>query len=529
MLNKKKIFKMKYMKKVNQILLYIVLSMVIVSCDKTLDLTPITEQNETQFYKTEADAFQALVAVYDVLQWSAPKGQNVPFEVVSEQLGDCCYGGGGNANDVPFIVKMSKWQSDVNDPSFEALWYKYYSGIYRANLFLEKVTAIPFESADKKARFIAEAKFLRANYYFDLVRLFGHVPLILHTLAPSEYSTQMQADPSEVYAQIKTDLTDAITALPKRGDIPVAESGRISKPAAQALLTRVWMYYTGAYQKTDLDGMTKTDIIKVIEDVVQNSGASLLPKFADLFNVANKNSAESIFEIQYTNKSTWGDWGYREGTEGNQAVILWGIRDPGASSPYAPGWSFAPVRLSMWSEYSGGDTRRGATLLNPALEMVSYSPGYQNTGIFNKKYTPLKANNPPDGSRELNYPNNYISIRFADVLLMAAELELESNPTNAQTYYSLVAKRARGNTYVVPTVTKDLLMKERLLELALEGHRYWDLRRQGLDVAKAAIEKENATVGDDFKKTFDLKYEGLLPIPQYELTLCKQLKQNKGY
>jgi hypothetical protein len=142
---------------------------------------------------------------------------------------------------------------------------------------------------------------------------------------------------------------------------------------------------------------------------------------------------------------------------------------------------------------------------------------------------PLKANNPPDGSRELNYPNNYACIRYADVLLMAAELELESNPVNAQTYFSLVAKRARGNTYVVPTITKDLLMKERLLELALEGHRYWDLRRQGLDVAKAAIEKENATVGDDFKKTFDLKYEGLLPLPQYELTQCKQLSQNNGY
>lgn len=517
------------MKKFNQIVFYIALSLLFVSCNDELDLGPITQQTETQFYKTETDAFQALVAVYDVLQWSAPQSQNCPFEIVSEQLGDCCYGGGGNANDVPNVVKMSRWQNDANDPSVKALWYKYYRGIGRANIFLEKIPAISFESADKKARFIAEAKFLRANYYFDLVRLFGRVPLVLHTMAPSEYYDQQQVVPSVIYAQIKTDLTDAITALPKRSDIPVAEAGRISKSAAQALLTRVWLYYTGAYQKTDLAGMTKTEIIAVVEDVVKNSGASLLPVYADLFKVSNKNNAESVFEIQYSNKSTWGDWGYREGTEGNQAVILWGIREPGASSVYAPGWSFAPVRLSMWSEYSGGDTRRGVTLLNPALEMASYTPGYQNTGIFNKKFTPLKANNPPDGSRELNYPNNYPCIRFADVLLMAAELELESNLANAQSYFSLVAKRARGNAYVVPTLTKDLLMKERLLELALEGHRYWDLRRQGLDVAKAAIEKENASVGDDFKKTFDLKYEGLLPLPQYELTQCKQLTQNNGY
>ncbi|MDD2797176.1 MAG: RagB/SusD family nutrient uptake outer membrane protein [Bacteroidales bacterium] len=518
------------MKNINKILLTISLGGVLLSCNSNLDLGPITEQTENQFYKTETDAFQSLVSVYDVLQWSAPKSQNCPFEVISEQLGDCCYGGGGNANDVPFIVKMSKWQSDVNDPSMEGLWYKYYSGIYRANLFLEKVPAIPFEDAAKKNRFIAEAKFLRANFYFDLVRLFGNVPLITKTLVPSEYYTQLQANPDDVYAQIKTDLVDAIGGgLPLKSDIPVAENGRISKHAAEALLTRVWLYYTGAYGKTDLAGLSKTAVIDYIEDVVKNSGASLLPNFADIFKSTNENNAESIFEIQYSTKSTWGDWGYREGTEGNQAVILWGIRDPQASSPYSSGWSFAPVRASLWGEYTATDTRRSATIMNMAVEGYSYAPGYQNTGFFNKKFTPLKANYPADGSPELNYGNNYPCIRFADVLLMAAELEFDTNLANAQSYYSKVVKRAKGGAFTVPVLTKPLLMKERLLELALEGHRYWDLRRQGLAVAKATIENENSIVADEFKKVYDLKYQGLLPIPQYQLTLCKQLHQNSGY
>jgi len=518
------------MKKYNIIAFILGFGIFMSSCNDFLNLEPITEQTEVQFYKTESDAFQALVSVYDVLQWSAPKGQNCPFEVISEQLGDCVYGGGGNANDVPYIVKMSRWQADVNDPSFQALWYKYYSGIYRANVFLEKVTAIPFESPAKKNRMIAEAKFLRANYYFDLVRLFGNVPLIVKTLSTSEYKTQTQASPDDVYKQIKTDLVDAIIGgLPLRSEIAQNEAGRISKHAAEALLARVWLYYTGAYNKSDLAGLTKAEVIVYIEDVVKNSGASLVPVFADIFKVNNENNSESIFEIQYSTKSTWGDWGYREGSEGNQAVILWGIRDPAASSVYSPGWSFAPVRASLWNEYDAVDTRRSATIVNAADENVEYTAGYQNTGFFNKKFTPLKENDPTNGSRELNYGNNYPSIRFADVLLMAAELEFETNFANAQAYYSLVVKRAKGATYSVPIVTKELLMKERLLELALEGHRYWDLRRQGLTVAKAAIEKENAVVADDFKKTFDLKYEGLLPIPQYEITLCKQLNQNNGY
>lgn len=497
-------------------------------CNYLLDLEPITQQTESQFYKTETDAFQALTAVYDVLQWGAPSNQNAPFEVVSEQIADCCYGGGGHANDIPFVVKMSQWNMDPNDATYAGLWSKYYSGIYRANVFLEKVEGIEFAKPEEKASMIAEARFLRGNYYFDLVRLFGNVPLVTKTLAPSEYYTQPQAPAATVYKQIKDDLVFAIeNGLPET--VPASMTGRITKYAAEAMLARVWLYYTGAYEKTDLEGLSKIEVINYIEDVVTNSGADLMPNYADLFKVSNNNGIESVFEIQYSPGSNWGDWDYRQGSEGNQAVILWGIRVKQAdTSPYAAGWSFAPVRASLWNEFDAADPRREATLIDAVAEAVSYDAGYQDTGFFNKKYTALKEHNPTDGSRELNFPNNYLCIRFADVLLMAAELQLDVNAAKAQEHYSRVVKRALGQTYTVPAVTKDLIIKERLLELALEGHRYWDLRRQGLQFTKTAIEKENATVADEFKKTFDTRYEGLLPIPQTQVSLC-DFTQNNGY
>lgn len=163
------------------------------------------------------------------------------FEVVGEQIVDCCYGG-GNSNDVPAIVRMSRWEMDPNDRIYDALWYKYYAGIFRANLFLQKIEGIAFLNQDDKNRMIAEAHFLRAYFYFDLVRLFENIPLILHPLERSEYYTQTQAAPSLTYAQLKKDLVVAIKqGLPDLRDILASETARVSKHAAEALLARVWL------------------------------------------------------------------------------------------------------------------------------------------------------------------------------------------------------------------------------------------------------------------------------------------------
>ncbi|MFN2380159.1 MAG: RagB/SusD family nutrient uptake outer membrane protein [Bacteroidales bacterium] len=510
-----------------------------VSCTRDfLELDPLTSLVESNFYQSEEDAFMALVAVYDVLQWGTPKNQNVPIEVISEIASDNCYGGGSNANDIPGIVDIDQHEMDPAYVGYEALWYKYYFGIYRANLLLERIEGIEFKNDNLKKRFIAEARFLRANYYFDAVRLFGNIPLILKPLAPSEYS-QEQDEPSRVYAQILKDLQKAVYVLPEI--VPPSETGRITRWAAEALAGRVFLYYTGYYNETSVaDGegfsFSADSARKYIDNVILNGGFDLMTDYEDLWKVENNNNFESVFEIQYTELSRWGDWGYRIGSEANQAVVLWGVREPDESSPYAPGWSFGPVNPKLYNAYDPADTRRNATILSIADEFDpngwAYLEGFQHTGFFNKKFIPLKEHEATIGDSRLNYPNNYPVIRFADVLLMGAELFLTENPTKAQDYYDRVRKRAFGEDHTPPVLSgqagMNLIMEERYLELALEGHRYWDLLRQGVAYAESQIDQ----TGNEYPFFVDFKPEtmGLFPIPQSEIDLTnRSLIQNDGY
>ena len=527
------------------------------SCESLLDLTPPMNEVSTNYYNTQEDMFQSLTAAYNVLMWSAPKAisggaQNCAFEVVSEVLSDCCYAGGASATDAIQTSRLDRFTMLTSDLYPEALWHKYYTGINRCNQFLSNVDQATFADPALKDRYTAEVLFLRAWYYFDLVRLFGNVPLILTNLAPSDYA-QTQASPEEVYGQIAKDLLAAIDAKDAEGKpaLPVsspaldaAEKGRATSDAAKALLCRVWLHYTGYYEKDALPEVTSAQVLRMVEEVADNPSYSFFSgAFAKdpasgvspLWNVANKNSSEEVFTIQYSALSKWGDWSNREGCAGNQAVILWGIRD--VSAPYASGWSFAPVSEKLFKAYSASDPRRWATIINANAasgdndgEGLKYTEGFQNTGYFCRKFTPLTANNPTAGSRELNYPNNYPAIRWADVLLMAAEMELRyGTPEGAFPYYAKVRERAlgAGSAGTVAQLTLDKIFDERLLELALEGHRYWDILRRG--DAYAASVLTNSETGD-FAVVYNAARKGLLPIPQYDILQSRNsLKQNPGY
>ncbi|MDI3320941.1 RagB/SusD family nutrient uptake outer membrane protein [Pinibacter soli] len=534
-------------------------------CAKSLNIDPTMQQTADNFYRNETDAFQALTSAYSVLTYDAPStaggsAQNVAFSLVSEVMGDYCYGGGANATDIPATVRLDQFQEFVTDPGPEALWSKYFTGLKRSNILLDKLPNIPFEHPDLKPQYEAEAKFLRAYYYFDLVRLFGNVPLLLRQYTAAD-GAQKQVAPEEIYKQIGIDLRDAINAkltdgttdaLPKSAIVIAAESkGRVSKAAAQALLMRVWLYYTGYYGKPQLPGVTTQDIIAIGNDVINNSGNDLMPNAYDktnvtagtkrgvtpLFDVANKNNVESVFEVQYSALSKWGDWGNREGCMGNQAVILWGMRD--ISGTYAAGWSFAPVSKKLFDKFDPKDPRRFATLINANAstvtgddgEALKYTKGYQNTGYFCRKFAPITYNNAAGGSRELNYPNDNPVIRFADVLLMAAELNLNYGDKNAAlTYYKRVRERAMGVGSVTTTasqLTQTMIDDERVFELSLEGVRYWDVLRKGQDYAASVL--NNGEAGD-FSVKYNKQRAGLLPIPQYEITQSNGVFiQNPGY
>ncbi|MDQ8004431.1 MAG: RagB/SusD family nutrient uptake outer membrane protein [Pedobacter sp.] len=501
------------------------------ACNKKIDLEPITSDTESNFYRDQKDCLQGLAAAYNVLLWDAPQNQNAPFQLISEVLGDKCFTGGASATDLPSLQRVDRGVMRTDDLTPRAFWYKYYTGIYRTNILLEKLPAAAFDDETVRERYAAEAKFLRAYYYFDLVRLFGNVPLILKVLAPSEYN-QKQATPEDVYKQIGDDLTAAINVLPRYRSLPPDEYGRVSADAARGLLMRVWLYYTGYYKKTQMPNITSQQILNISEELINNSGHDLLTKFSDVFISEapfNHNNKEAVFEIQYSSKASSGNFSYREEANGNLALMLWSMRDPNSASPYSPGWSFAPIDVEFYNSFPNDDLRKDATFFLPRSQSVSFTAGYQNSDIFPKKWLALKTNQASRGDFRLNFPNHFVSIRFADVLLMAAELQLQHGGTQAkaQSYFEKVTKRAHVASYVPPTVTFDLIYRERELELALEGMRYWDLMRRGMDYAQSKIDINR---GEPFISKFNMAADGLFPIPQEEIINTKYvLTQNKGY
>ncbi|MDX1638499.1 MAG: RagB/SusD family nutrient uptake outer membrane protein [Balneolaceae bacterium] len=202
---------MKYLNLTSGILIVTLLAL-FPGCDSFLGEQPLDQRVESNFYETREDAQEALVAVYDVLQWNTVTGFHAP-EMVADIASDDAYAGRASRNDAPNIIEFDKHNIRTTNGEVHELWRKYYTGIYRANKYLQKITGINAEE-DFINRTVAEVKFLRAYYYFDLVRFFEHVPLITEPLDnPDEYS-QPQAEPSEVYSQIGTDLLEAIPNLP---------------------------------------------------------------------------------------------------------------------------------------------------------------------------------------------------------------------------------------------------------------------------------------------------------------------------
>lgn len=504
------------------------------SCDSFLNEQPLDQRVESNFYETREDAQEALVAIYDVLQWNTVVGFHVP-EMLSDIASDDAYAGGASRNDAPNIIEIDKHNIRTTNGEVHGLWQKYYTGIYRANKYIKEVETLEIEDTFKN-RTIAEAKFLRAYYYFDLVRFFRNVPLITEPLDNPDQYSQPQALPSEVFSQIAQDLTAAIPALPVI--IPANESGRVSKWAAQALLGRVYLYYSGVFGEDLPAGNQTVDramAIQMVDSVINHSGHSLLPNYEDNFKPDFEFSNESVFEISYSDSKPWWDWGFIQGGEGNMAPQMQGPRvEQPADEDYQRGWSFSPVTQELVDEFDPADPRLEATILFESELNAGLTVGFQHTGKFTQKYTTHKSYTPADGQLELNWGNNYRVIRFSDVLLMGAELYLnDNNAGQAKDYLDLVRQRV-GMPEVAATMEN--IRKERRIELALEGHRYWDLQRYGQNEADQHISITGSVKqgyqGDasDYGVTYNTTRMGLFPIPQSEIDISNgELEPNPGY
>jgi hypothetical protein len=507
------------------------------SCD--IETEPLTQQTDANFYKTTEDAYTALVGCYDGLQVATGAG-GLGVPVITEVMSDDCFGGTGASDGYNYamIDEFDKSRSPSDVDLLNNNWVAYYKAIYRCNIFLMKMDQIDWKG-DTALRntYESETKFIRAYLYFEMVRLWGNIPL----LTEPSLENIPQAAPEEVYKVIAEDLVFASDNLPT-GAYNSVPGGRVTKWAAKSLLGRVYLYYTGYYGKTDLVGVvTKAQALGHLEDVISGSGHGLVSDFSTLWPAASvdqyagESNKEIVFSIKYTYTSD-----YNGNTDGNHWLVMFGMREF-SSYPYGRGWGVT-VNSKLWNAFDANDTRRNASIIGIEEEDIAFdkiNSQREYTGYYNKKYSPMVDQTGKDmplvlGSAfwDISQFQDYVVLRYADVLLMAAELGSGS----AQSYFDQVRQRAYKANFTALAATQENIMDERRLEFALEGVRYWDLLRQGIGFASTEIAESPTLLSGGVAGTKTIsaakiqETKGLSQIPNTQITLSGNvLKQNAGW
>lgn len=529
----------------------------LLGCEDFLETKQLTSQTVGNYYSSPEEAELALVGCYDQMQrlWSG----GIAFPVASDVMADLSFGGTGAADGDGYAMidehDKSRSPGDLN--LYETNWADYYKGIFRCNTLILNIDQAYWDGNDALRNQIeAEARFLRAYMYFDLTRFFGQVPLIT---VPTKESVP-QNDIEEIYTLIAEDLLFAVehARSASYSGIAASDFGHADKWAAQALLARVYLFYTGYYNQSDLVGLvTQAEALAGLEDIISNGGFSLVPSYYDLWPAASTYAAaqrgdsisantyagesnpEVIYAIKYTYTSTWDG-----NVDGNHWLVMNGLRNQSwAAAGYGNGWGANTVIPEVYENWDPTDDRRDASIMAIEEEGIDFSQiadVKEYTGYFTKKYTPtcdaqgrsIAQDVLGGASFMISQFQDYFSIRYSDVLLMAAEL----GSANALDYVNEVRNRAGLGD--VATVTKDIIYEERMYEFAFEGHRYWDLLRYDHTLAYAAekltwsgtVKSGNA----DVPKTIDgqkiLTTKGLSQIPTNQITLTNNvLVQNEGW
>lgn len=538
--------------KINIKPLYIVLCGLVLSftgCkDYLTEIEPGSIPLEDFFVSTDA-AVQNVTGCYTPLMWEYNRTY-CPEWFIGDIASDDALKGGGSTTDMADIYDVENWRTtDLNTFALD-FYQAQYQGIGRCNLALEYINKmeIGIDSAftqDMKDRLLGEVHYLRAYYYFRLVRLFAGVPMTLEVLRSSEDWKMPRASVDVVFTQILSDLEQANAKLWLKSEYPEADMGRATKGAAQAMLMKTNLYMASPYWQKH--GITKAPAqcyadAKAWGDSIINSGEyDLCPNYEDNFTCAGENGIESVFEIQYA-EVAWGDYGEGFGfTAGSFTQILVRSRN----SLIGSGWGFNHPTQNLYNEFEAGDIRRDVAILIPD---TSINEDYQTITeeiylgniMLNNKYGMYR--DPKDvggGYGEWNLhasrgPLNNKQIRYADVLLMYAEACLETGDAGtALTYINKV--RSRVGLPNAPVADNATLRHERRCELAMEGHRWFDLVRwEGVDGngLKAHMDaykaQESADVQHHIQEFVAGKHE-LLPIPQEERQLDPLLSQNPGY
>ncbi len=393
--------------------------------------------------------------------------------------------------------KMDNLTFEASDLSFNEVWKGRYDGIYRANNALYYLDEFQIDES-LKARLAGEVKFLRAFWYFDLVRCFGGVPLVAGNIDLNDQETinnlvLTRATKEEVYAQIEADLDEAIAILPSKAEYPSNDLGRATRGAAQALKAKVHLYQQEWDQAYALAG-----------DVMSSGLYDLMENYADVWREVGENKEESVFEVQATLTKGLIQYTDVQGPRGTPDL----------------GWGFNTPSLALTNSYEEGDLRKEATILFvPSTLWDGFeAPTTWNNPRYNYKAYQSSIAEPWNGNKGETAKNLRL-LKYSDVLLIRAEAAFQIGmTTEAEDIINKIRERAGLGEIALTTIQQ--IYNERRWEMAMEHDRWFDLVRTGQ--AQSAMAANG--------KTFIPGKHELFPIPEPQITASGgRLLQNNGY
>lgn len=570
------------MKKLSYILFSATLAFTVGCSEDFLDTDNLYEKSLENFYQSPQDLNEAMAGVYNALY---TVGVHSDEGIAANLLSDMMLGGGGP--DDRSAKNVDSFQDPEEDTYADLWIETYNGVTRAnaliekaAEVDLSSFFDVPAEATAFKNQIIGEAYFMRGFYYFRAVKFFGGMPLILAIDDPRDVP---RASITETYAQIASDFKTAIETMPNTSftNIPTSQYGHANKWVAQAYIARAYLYYTGymthmeGQPTTELplaDGgsLSKSDILVYLDDCIANSGHGLASDFRNLWPYSYVNTSagttvlpwaanegldwvgqdghsptygtgnyETMFALRYSTT----DWGPGQHFN-NRMPLFFGIRD-NSMVPFGQGWGWGTVHPKLWTQWDDADERKRGSILelgnaDQGTDGYEANKGDHETGFFNKKYTTIQHPDPAgvDGVKGMFYflynmshgdpmqlwaAQDFILMRFADVLLMHSEISETANGMNT------VRQRAGLDPV---GYSLDALKEERLHEFAFEGLRWFDLVRWG-DVETAFnddLNVVNSGINAVYKVTYRPETKGLVPVPESEIRLAAGVyEQNPGW
>lgn len=552
-------------------------SLTFTSCEDFLTEEVRGQQNLDTYFTTADECEAYITGCYQDITCGGWWNINTVW-LLSEMCSDDAWMGNTTQSQSDYISLAHYQGNGASNGPISNFWQYRYKGILRCNVAIDRISNTELEDKELQARLVAEARFLRGYFYFELARNFGGVPLITEFKMPEEIQGITRASLENTYKFIEEDLIAAAEVLPKRSEYADADMGRATSGAALGLLGKVYLYQEKWTEARDVLQKLIPESGYTGEDA-QTTEYDLLPNFGDVWDKDFDNSVESLFEVQYEYHATL--------AVGGSLSTVTGARSCGAA--LGDGWAWCQPTANLEAAYSEDDERREWTIIKtgcteikgeteenftkilndnkeisvyddcvekynlPANSLVIDPSGHKSGRIIRKYYLPL--NDRPEVYNTDKSPLNHRILRYADVLLMYAEACNElSDDTHAQAALNRVRNRAGlSPVSVTENELRHAIRNERRLELAFEQNRLYDIRRWKDDNGKLvianlmgengsfvkwntdpatrdAMEWDNQGEASDKGKSFREDRDLLFPIPLYEVTMSNgSIEQNPNW